>query len=212
MTTKAILWDNDGVLVDTEHLYFRATRDVLASIGIELTVEMYVDLFLVDGKGAWHLAEQTGLTRNEVNLLRQRRNDAYKESLDGASTLIDGVNEALEALSGKFVMGVVTSSEREHFNIIHRSTGILDYFEFIIASGDYTRHKPDPEPYQVAVARTGFGTAECVAIEDSARGLASANRAGVECIVIPNQLTRTSDFSAARKILTSIHELPATLI
>ena len=212
MTTKAILWDNDGVLVDTEQLYFRATREVLASVGIDLTREMYVDLFLVNGKGAWHLAEQAGITRTEVEMLRRRRNDVYRESLDGASILIDGVKEALDALSGRYVMGIVTSSEREHFDVIHRSSGILKYFDFVIASGDYRRHKPDPEPYQVAVARTGFDVSDCLAVEDSERGLASATQAGLECIVIPNQLTKAGDFRAARKILTSVRELPAVMI
>lgn len=212
VTTKAILWDNDGVLVDTEQLYFRATREVLASVGIDLTREMYVDLFLVNGKGAWHLAEQAGITRTEVEMLRRRRNDVYRESLDGASILIDGVKEALDALSGRYVMGIVTSSEREHFDVIHRSSGILKYFDFVIASGDYRRHKPDPEPYQVAVARTGFDVSDCLAVEDSERGLASATQAGLECIVIPNQLTKAGDFRAARKILTSVRELPAVMI
>ena len=56
--TKAILWDNDGVLVDTEQLYFEATQQILQSVGIELTKEQYIELFLVQGKGAWHLAEE----------------------------------------------------------------------------------------------------------------------------------------------------------
>jgi beta-phosphoglucomutase-like phosphatase (HAD superfamily) len=58
---KAIFWDNDGVLVDTERLYFRATQHVLATVGIPLTKEQYIDLFLVQGKGAWHLAADKGL-------------------------------------------------------------------------------------------------------------------------------------------------------
>ena len=66
--TRAIFWDNDGVLVETEHLYFQATQEVFASIGIDLTRDDYVALFLVKGRGAWHIAEQRG----DVALLRQR--------------------------------------------------------------------------------------------------------------------------------------------
>src|SRR6266480_1610606 len=59
--TKAIFWDNDGVLVETEHLYFQATQHVLASVGIPLTQQDYVELFLVQGRGAWHVAMERGI-------------------------------------------------------------------------------------------------------------------------------------------------------
>jgi hypothetical protein len=59
---KAIFWDNDGVLVDTERLYFHATQHVLATVGILLTKEQYIALFLVQGKGAWHLAAEKGIS------------------------------------------------------------------------------------------------------------------------------------------------------
>ena len=67
---KAILWDNDGVLVDTEHLYFAATQHVLASAGISLTQEQYIELFLMQGKGAWHLAEERGVPSVDIDRLR----------------------------------------------------------------------------------------------------------------------------------------------
>src|SRR6202035_5393847 len=74
---KAIFWDNDGVLVETEHLYFQATQQVLASIGIELTQDQYIDLFLVQGKGAWHLAEEHGIAPGGIERLRRERNARY---------------------------------------------------------------------------------------------------------------------------------------
>jgi beta-phosphoglucomutase-like phosphatase (HAD superfamily) len=73
----AIFWDNDGVLVDTEHLYFEATRDALDTIEIPLTEDDYRELFLLQGRGAWHLAEARGIPPAEVEALRQRRNARY---------------------------------------------------------------------------------------------------------------------------------------
>src|SRR5687768_16359321 len=72
LMVEAIFWDNDGVLVDTEHLYFEATRRVLASVDIPLTEEDYRELFLVQGRGAWHLAEA-----RDVQALKQQRNALY---------------------------------------------------------------------------------------------------------------------------------------
>ena len=68
--TRAIFWDNDGVLVDTEHLYFQATQEVLASVDIALTRDDYIQLFLVEGRGAWHLAQERGVPADLVERLR----------------------------------------------------------------------------------------------------------------------------------------------
>jgi HAD superfamily hydrolase (TIGR01509 family) len=209
--TKAILWDNDGVLVDTEHLYFEATRDVLKSAGILLTEEQYIELFLVQNKGAWHLAEDQGVPANEVLKLREERNALYAQRLSQASRLVDGITSVLDALHGKYIMGIVTSSRRDHFDLIHQSTGLLKYFDFVLASGDYARSKPDPDPYLKAIERSGVGRDECVAIEDSERGLESATRAGIRCLVVPSRLTRGCRFAGAHRILGSASEIPAVL-
>jgi beta-phosphoglucomutase-like phosphatase (HAD superfamily) len=74
---KAIFWDNDGVLVDTEELYFKATQKVLAAVGIALTEQDYIELFLVQGRGAFHLAEERGISRAGVEDLRAERNALY---------------------------------------------------------------------------------------------------------------------------------------
>ncbi len=85
---KAILWDNDGVLVDTEHLYFRATREVLSSIGFELTEKQFIELFLIEARGAWHLVQQMGFAPHEVEQLRQTRNKLYCDLLLNDKLLI----------------------------------------------------------------------------------------------------------------------------
>ena len=73
---KAIFWDNDGVLVDTERLYFLATQRLLATVGVTLTKEQYIEFFLVQGKGAWHLAAQQGIPASAIEQLRhERRSD-----------------------------------------------------------------------------------------------------------------------------------------
>ena len=204
---KAILWDNDGVLVDTEHLYFRATQEVLSSIGFELTEKQFIELFLIEARGAWHLVQQMGFSSEEVEQLRQTRNKLYCDLLRKEKLLIEGVEEVLAELHGKYTMGIVTSSLKEHFDIIHQSTGLLKYFDFVVASGDYTKYKPDPEPYQVALQKTGLRAEECIAIEDSLRGVLSATAAGIRCYVIPHRLTQTSDFGSAFKVLNHVREL-----
>jgi HAD superfamily hydrolase (TIGR01509 family) len=208
---KAILWDNDGVLVDTEHLYFQATQQVLRSVGVQLTQEQYIELFLVHGKGAWHLVEEHGVSPDDIDGLRKERNALYAHLIGQAPRLVAGVAGVLDALRGKYVMGVVTSSQRDHFNLIHQSTGLLQYFDFVLTAGDYEHSKPAPDPYLRAVERSGVDREACVAVEDSERGLESAIRAGLRCIVVPTALTRGRRFAGAHRVLGSVSEIPTCL-
>ncbi len=208
---KAIFWDNDGVLVDTEHLYFEATRDVLGTVGVQLSEEHYVELFLRQGKGAWHLAEERGIAPADLNELRRERDRRYGETLLRAPRLMTGITDTLDVLHGRYVMGIVTSSRRDHFDLIHRETGLLKYFDFVLTGDDLTRLKPHPDPYVRAIETSGVDRDACVAIEDSERGLESATRAGIRCIVVPTGLTRHGKFVGAHRVLQSISEVPGAL-
>jgi HAD superfamily hydrolase (TIGR01509 family) len=205
--TKTIFWDNDGVLVDTERFYFLATRSVLASVGIELTKQQYIEYFLVQGKGAWHLASGQGISAETIEQLRRQRNALYENLLAQEQLLIDGVTDVLETLHKRYVMGIVTSSHPDHFATIHRRTGILPYFQFALMMGDYTHSKPHPEPYLRAVDRSGCRKEECLVIEDSERGLKAAMKAGIRCIVVPSEFTRGSTFTGAYRVFESLSEL-----
>jgi len=208
---KAVFFDNDGVLVDTEQLYFEATQQVLAAAGVELNEAEYIELFLVQGRGAWHLAEARGVPLPEIDRLRDARNALYAEWLARAPLVAAGVTSVLDALRGKYVMGVVTTCSREHFEVIHRTSRLLEYFDFVLLPGDYARKKPHPDPYLAAVERSGVDAAACVAVEDSERGLQSATAAGLRCLVVPNPLTRGGRFSGAYRVLTAITDIPAVL-
>jgi HAD superfamily hydrolase (TIGR01509 family) len=204
---KAIFWDNDGVLVNTEGLYFEATRKVLADADIDLTREMYIELLLVGGKGAWFLAEERGYSANDVAEMRRKRNDLYGRLLKRGNIIIEGVEEVLTALQDKFTMGIVTSSRKDHFNIIHERSGLLKYFDFVLTREDYGLSKPDPEPYLLAVENSGCEKKECLAVEDSERGLESAKAAGINCYIIPTELTKNGNFSGADKVLSGIGDI-----
>jgi HAD superfamily hydrolase (TIGR01509 family) len=204
---KAIFWDNDGVLVDTERLYFAATQQILATVGVTLSKEQFIESILVQGKGAWHLAIEKGVSPNYVGDLRNQRNSLYGKLLRQDCSIIDGIREVLENLNGRYLMGIVTSSRKEHFELIHQSSGLLKYFNFVLTGDDYTKYKPNPDPYLLAINKSGFKKEECIAIEDSERGLRSAKSAGISCIVVPTELTKTGNFSQADKILGNIKEI-----
>lgn len=207
-----ILWDNDGVLVDTERLFFQSSREALAQVGVEYTRDHFIEISLNKGKSAFALAEKRGVPPLEIDRIRDWRNQRYGELLQETNCVLDGVEEVLTQLHGKVGMGVVTSSRRDHFEIIHANSGILKYFDFVLTLEDYPRSKPHPDPYLTAMERNGLTADECVVVEDSERGLAAALAAGLRCLVLPNELTRECPFEGAYKVLNSIHEVPEEVL
>jgi len=210
-TYRAILWDNDGVLVDTERWYFHANREVLAKVGVELTEALYCEHFLASSGGAWHLAAARGLGEADIAVLRRERDERYQQFLEEQPLAIAGVRETLQALRPHYAMGIVTSSRRAHFETIHRRTGFLEFFDFALTAEDYARCKPAPDPYLQAIVRSEFSAAECLAIEDAPRGLTAARAAGLDCWVIPTALSRPADFSGGTRILRDVTEVASLL-
>jgi HAD superfamily hydrolase (TIGR01509 family) len=204
---KAVFWDNDGILVNTEELYFKANRQILSAIGITLTRENFIEFFLIQGRGAWHLAEEKGITENGIEALRQKRNHLYTGMLCNGNLIIKGVPGVLSRLGAKYKMALVTSCRNSHLEVIHKNTGLLKYFDFIITSDECKITKPDPAPYLMAVEKSELKKEECIVIEDSERGLLAATAAGLKCIVIPTGLTRNGNFKNAYMILKNIKEI-----
>lgn len=201
-----ILFDNDGVLVDTEHWYYTASAEVLASHGYTLTPERYRDI-MIAGESAFLIAEETGVPISETDKWRAERNRLYQHYLRTEEIAIPGVHEVLAELSQKYRMGIVTSALRCDFELIHASRGIVDHMEFVLCSGEYPRAKPYPDPYLLGLERLGGEKHETIIVEDSERGLRAAVAAGIECVIVHNRFTESHDFSAASHRIKTLDEL-----
>jgi HAD superfamily hydrolase (TIGR01509 family) len=198
---EAILWDNDGVLVDTESLFFESTRTTLARFGIDFSLEQFLDLSMRQGRSAFDLAKESGWREQQIADVKKERDLLYTQMLQKQARVLPGVPETLKMLQGRMRMAVVTTSQRQHFEAVHADTGLIGYFEFVLAREDYRETKPSPEPYLLALERLGMKTEGCLVIEDSERGLAAARAAGLRCLVIPNDITRNCTFQGAAAIL-----------
>ena len=207
---KYLLWDHDGVLVDTEKWYFAATQDCLRRLGVELDQPTYLRL-MADGRASWELARARGIAEDVIVAARRDRDVCYQQYLAEADIEIEGVIDVLIELRAVYRMAIVTTAKREDFALIHRSRKIASFFEFVITVEDCTHAKPHPDPYLRALSRFGALAAEAVAIEDSSRGLKAARAAGLDCIIIRNEFTAAQDFTGALRIVDSIRDLPAAL-
>ena len=207
---RFLLWDHDGVLVDTERWFFVSTQKCLRELGVELDQQTYLRYMAV-GRSCWDLAMEAGHPEALIADKRWKRDRRYESYLTTKEIEIDGVLETLRVLCKQYRMAIVSTSKRSDFVLIHRSRAILPFFEFTINIEDCEQPKPDPDPYLKALKRFGAVAMEAVAIEDSSRGLRSAMAAGIDCVVVRSEFTSSQDFSGAWRILHSVRELPAAL-
>jgi HAD superfamily hydrolase (TIGR01509 family) len=206
---RYILWDNDGVLVDTEHWYFKATQRALGELGVHLDEETYQER-MVRGASSWELAAQAGIDPERIVAKRQQRDAYYQAYLAQETIEIPGVEPVLATLArdGSVKMAIVTTSTRANFDSIHRNRNLLRFMDFALTREDYVSSKPDPESYLLALSRFGASADECLVVEDSQRGLQAAIAAGIDCAVVYNAFTVGHDFTGAAHLLDSIHDLP----
>lgn len=208
---KYILFDHDGVLVDTEFWYYRAGERALADIGLTLNQEQYLrDVSL--GLGTWAQVRASGIDETTIGRLREVRNDYYQGFLRTEAIEIDGVVEALGELSPYVRMAIVTTARRADFEIIHEHREIRQFMDFVLTREDYELAKPHPEPYLTGMKRFGAASEETLVVEDSFRGLSSAVAAGIDCAIVYNEFTRTQDFSLARFRIRTLKELKSIVL
>lgn len=209
---KAVLLDNDGVLADTEHLYYAACRDTVAERGLTLTLEDYQEVSLRRGASTIDFAARGTLPASELAALKRRRDEVYQAMLEAEARARDGAADMLAALHGRVALAVVTAAHRPHFDAIHRRTGFARYFDFVLTQEDCPVSKPSPKPYLAALARGGWAPEDCVVVEDTERGLAAARAAGIRCFAVPFGPSVGGAFQGAEAVLPSLEALTPLLL
>jgi len=205
MDKKYILFDNDGVLVETEVWYYEASKRALKEyFGVNLQFDEYMDI-MTAGNGVWVAAKNA--SDKEKVIARNQRDVYYQEYLRKEDIAIENVHDILNELQKKYQMGIVTTSRRVDFEIIHANRGITDFMGFVLCVEDYPRAKPFPDPYLKGLELFNTKKSEAVVIEDSQRGLISANNADIDCVIVHNEFTKTQDFSTAVKKVDNLGEL-----
>ncbi len=210
MNKKYILFDNDGVLVDTENWYFEANKKALKELGLYLELDKYLDI-MARGGSAWEIAEEAQIETKIIDKQRIKRDSYYQEYLQTKNIEIPNVKKVLTNLSKKYKMAIITTSRRVDFELIHKNRGITDFMQFVLCLEDYKRAKPYPDPYLKGLKLFNAPAKETIVVEDSQRGLISAIDAKIECVIVKNEFTKTHDFSKANYFIDNLEQLETIL-
>lgn len=187
---KAVLWDNDGVLVDTERIFFETTRQFFAQAGVRLQQGYWARHYLGGGMTSRQIAESLGMPKPQADAVVAARDAEFRCTLERAPVPVrPGVRETIVALHGSVRMAVVTSCPRGQLELVHSTTGLLPYFDVIVCKEDCAQSKPAPDGYLRAMDLLGVTAEDCIAVEDSPRGVKAATAAGIRCVLIPTSLT-----------------------
>jgi beta-phosphoglucomutase len=219
MALRAVIFDFDGVLVNSEPLHFRTLREILLPEGISIDEDEYVRHYLAyDDRGAIRLAlERHGVPFDSDRLDRVAQRKAA--IFDGAAAEVPffpGVRELLGGLSAEMPLAIASGALHAEIAAILESGGLLPVFHAIVGADDVSRGKPHPEPYLTAMARLEpraprLRPEECLVFEDSMPGIAAARAAGMTVVGVTNSYP-AAKLSGAHRVVASLVGLgPADL-
>lgn len=185
MPVRAVLFDFDGVLADTENAHVVAWQQTLGRMGWELTDEVAARAAELDDRAFLaDLFQARGIRDGDVEGWCLRKQERTVEILADSPRVYPGVAELIGAISGRVRLAVVSSTWHANVRTVLEAAGLSRAFELVIAKEDLTALKPDPECYRLAVDRLGVSPGSALAIEDSPAGLAAARAADVRCLAV----------------------------
>lgn len=195
---RAIIFDFDGVIADTEELHLKAFQRTLKEEGIELTKEEYYEKYLaLDDKGCFRevfSSKGRHITDEKIRELVEKKGLYYEEIMKEGVRFYDGVVDFIRDASRHFPLAIASGAMKREIVFLLRKASVDDCFSVIVSAEDVEKGKPDPEPYIKALTLLNerlrlsppIKASECVVIEDSIHGVKAASRAGMHCIAVTN--------------------------
>lgn len=206
---KAVLFDLDGTLIDSEYFHFECWNEILEETSAQLTyadwLQNYAGVPLPTN--AKKLTEKYGISTPLADVIERRENLTLERLKTKDVNLMPYAAEILEFLTGKgLTLALVTSSPRQDVDAVFARNGLGKYFKLIITRSDVTHSKPDPESYNVCCEKLGIAKDECLVFEDTINGIKAAKAAGLTCYAIQSNITDHHKLSIADQLFLDFTE------
>lgn len=209
--THAILFDHDGVLVDSEPLHRVAWEATFEPKGIAVSEEDYTwSVGRRDLLFAARVSEKYRVDLSPAEIVDEKRRH-LQTLLATKALLLPGISDLVQRLGELYPLGVASSAVRHDIHITLTRFDLEKHFRVVIGAEDVTRHKPDPQPYLIAAERLGVEPGRCVVLEDSITGIQSAKAAGARVIGVAGTFPAERIRPFTDTIVTSLADTPRIL-
>jgi beta-phosphoglucomutase len=211
---QAVIFDVDGVLVDSYQAHYEGWVRAGKEWGFTITEEQFVKTFgrtsrevIVDTFGMTWLSDQ------EIKRLDEHKEAFYREIVAESFPAMDGAAELLDALhQAGFALAVGSSGPPPNVDVVLDHLKRRHLFGAVITGLDVTRGKPDPQVFLLGAERLGVPPADCVVIEDAPAGIAAAKNAGMKSVGMVSTGRSTDELRGANKIVSSLRELSPEIL
>lgn len=208
----AVVWDFDGVIIDSEPAVMQAFKTVLEKYGVHLTgKELFKSIGVKSIDFLEWLQESKGLKLDVEPIIQEKRALALK-LLEERFPVIDGSMELIWYFKEKgFRQAIASNSNGKAIEDVLEKLGARDFFDVIVSSGDSSKGKPDPEPYLIALKKLNESAGNCFAIEDSPNGIQAAKGAGLTCFALKTRYFSKEELKKADFIVNDLLEIKRVL-
>ncbi|EOH96920.1 HAD hydrolase, family IA [Enterococcus moraviensis ATCC BAA-383] len=211
-----VIFDMDGLLFDTELIYYESTQKIADAMNFPYSKEVYLQFLGVSDEEVqenYHRIYQDFGKEKVDEFIQRSYDDTYQVFESGKVPLKEGVLELLDFLDQQEIPRIVASSNvRPAIELLLDGAGIKERFSGIISANDVSRAKPDPEIFQKALAHLGTKAANTLIFEDSFHGVTAAEAAGIPVIMVPDLLAPTDEIKEKTlEIFESLTQVPAYL-
>ncbi len=203
----AIIFDLDGVLVDSKKYHQEAWSALGKTINIEVTEDFFIDSFGLPNSRIIPLLLKRSVTDSELSELAEIKETHYRAAIAGNISPLPGVLELLELLKNEnWLIALGTSAPAKNVALILRELNIASYFKAISQEGDYTKGKPEPDVFLIAAKKLGSSPNSTIVVEDAVHGVIAAKSAGMKCVAVTTTTT-ANNLSKADLVVDSLAEL-----
>ena len=211
MPTRAVLFDFDGVIADTENVHVAAWQRTFGLMGWHEPDESCVLAAELDDRAfVAQVFARRKIDGGDVEGWVARKQELTLRLLADSPKVYPGVSELVRRLEGRARLGIVTTTWRANVEAVLRASGLLGAFEFVVAKEDVRATKPDPEGYRLALAKLDLRGPDAVALEDSRGGIDAARGAGLGVVAVGHRRPR-GEWSGDSPFLGGLGDLPTAL-
>jgi HAD superfamily hydrolase (TIGR01509 family) len=207
---NAVIFDMDGVIVDTEPLTDAHHQRYLRELGADIDAHPFVPQRGKNSRGTWEVFKELYQLEHDIEFLIESGREKYMEHLRTLDVIpiIDGVRELIESLHGAgYRIALASSSNAKRIDLFLNQLDLIKYFEYTVSGDDVDNGKPAPDCYLLAAKKLGVKPHDCVVIEDATFGVRAAKAAGMKCLGFAGAEGTDQDLSEADVVITDFHKL-----